>query len=116
MKCTCASRGRRQVTSEAGARAVITGTYDDGDHLALVMAKPSGRADVYLDGAKVGVMDMNSYFEDHRIITFDQRMPAGYHVLDLVNRPTVDQGGVPLRLDAVIRSRGFIAPTRNPNP
>lgn len=115
VRCTCASRGYRQVTSEAGARAVIAGTYRDGDHLAVVMAKPSGRADVYLDGTKVGVMQIDTGIEDHRIITFDQRMPAGDHVLELVNRPSTDRPIAPLRLDAVIRSSGFIAPTRT-NP
>jgi hypothetical protein len=47
------------------------------------MAKDRGRADVYLDGTKVGTVDQYRSSTDARRILWKSRVPYGKHTLEI---------------------------------
>jgi hypothetical protein len=100
--CTCHSAGDTRHTTDDGARATFTRTYEKGDHVAVVMPEgPNrGRAAILLDGKQVAVVDTFAQVNTNRVVMFERRMPVGVHKLTIENlasseRPRID-------LDAII--------------
>jgi subtilisin family serine protease len=77
-----ASGGSVRKTRSKGAKARMTFT---GTTVLWVgtMAKDRGRADVYLDGTKVGTVDQYRSSTDARRILWKSRVPYGKHTLEI---------------------------------
>jgi hypothetical protein len=101
--CTCFLGGHTRRTSAYGARAMFTATYNQGDHVALVMAKGPGRgrASIRVDGVQVATIDTYAAANTNRVVVFERRMmSAGTHTLTIVNLATA--GRPRIDVDAVI--------------
>jgi hypothetical protein len=101
MSCDCLS-GMARSTTTVGARVLLTGSFERGEHIALVMNQgPSnGVAAIRLDDKLITTIDTYAPTETNRVVVFEHVMPAGTHTLMVVNRVT--SGRPRIDLDAVI--------------
>ncbi len=95
--CLCFLQGHAARTSSYGARATFTRTYEQGDHVALVMAKGPGRgrAAIRVDGIVVSTIDTFASVNTNRVVVFERMMSAGTHTVSITNlatagRPRID--------------------------
>jgi hypothetical protein len=91
VSCACASGRTMTMTTAKGASISYTDTYDeDGEHMAIVMAKGPGRgsAAVYVDGVKKATVNTHASANTNRIVVFERKMPPGQHVVKVVNLAT----------------------------
>jgi hypothetical protein len=100
--CACFLQGHTARTSAANARATFTRTYDQGDHLAFVMAEGPGRgrATIRVDGVFIAMIDTFATTNTNRIVVFTRTMPAGVHTVSITNLATA--GRARIDLDAVL--------------
>jgi hypothetical protein len=100
-RCACWSGGTARRTSQAGARASFTFDYAVGHPVALVMEKAPdrGHARIYVDGTLRATVDTFAATPQHRSVVWLGRLPAGRHVVSVVNlatagRPRIDVDAV----------------------
>jgi hypothetical protein len=100
--CSCFLWEGTRRTSAPGARVSFTRTYDEGDHVALVMATGPlrGRAGIRIDGRWVKTVDTFASVNTNRIVVFERLMSAGEHTITIVNHAT--PGRPRIDLDAII--------------
>ncbi len=81
-KAADASGGSSKTTTTKGANAKFTFT---GSRILWIGATAGnrGRADVYLDGTKVGTVDAYSATTDRRRVLFSATAPAGKHTIEI---------------------------------
>jgi hypothetical protein len=100
--CACFLQGHTARTTTRGADAEFTRTYEEGDHVALVMAKgpARGRAVIRIDGVFVDRIDTYADQNTNRVVVFEQMMAAGVHTVSITNLAT--PGRPRIDLDAVL--------------
>ncbi len=100
--CGCFLQGNTARTTTRGAVAVFTRTYEEGDHVALVMAQGPGRgrATIRVDGVIVDRIDTFAEVNTNRVVVFETAMSAGTHTLSITNLATF--GRPRIDLDAVL--------------
>lgn len=89
--CACASGGTMTMTTARNASISYTDTYaENGEHMAIVMAKgpARGSAAIYVDGVRRRTVDTYAPANTNRVVVFEQAMPAGRHVVKVVNLAT----------------------------
>jgi hypothetical protein len=101
-RCVCWSADRTSVTRKKGASVDISRTFAAGEPIALVMEKAPNRGKfrVYVDGDLRATVDTYSATKVHRAVVWTMRMPAGAHVVRIVDAGT--HGRARIDLDAVI--------------
>ena len=100
--CACFLQGHTARTTTRGATATFSRTYEEGDHMALVMAQGPGRgrAAIRVDGFFVGMIDTFADVNTNRVVVFEQMMAAGTHTVSITNFATA--GRPRIDLDAVM--------------
>lgn len=100
--CDCFLGGKTARTTTQGARATFTRTYDEGDHVALVMAEGPGRgvASIRIDDKWLMNIDTYAPVDTNAIVVFERMMTAGTHTVAIVNQATA--GRPRIDLDAVM--------------
>jgi hypothetical protein len=100
--CACFLQGLTARTTTRGATATFTRTYEEGDHVALVMAQGPGRgrAAIRVDGFFVGTIDTFAEVNTNRVVVFERMMSAGTHTVTITNFAT--PGRARIDLDAVM--------------
>lgn len=100
--CACFLQGHTARTSTRGASATFTRTYEEGDHVALAMAKGPGRgrAAIRVDGVFVETIDTFATANTNRVVVFERMMTAGTHTVTITNYAT--PGRPRIDLDAVL--------------
>ena len=100
--CVCFLQWDTARTWAPSARATFTRTYEQGDHMALVMAKGPGRgrATIRVDGVFAGTIDTFATANTNRVVVFQTVMTAGIHTVSVTNLAT--PGRARIDVDAAI--------------
>lgn len=104
--CACADGGSQNYTTAKGRAGSYRAHATAGEHLGLMMATGPGRgrADVYVDGTHVALIDTRASTNTNRVYVWDSGpLAAGDHVVRVVNQATAGRPRIDVNAMGVLQ-------------